>query len=208
MKNEQEALIHRITGFSDAVFAVAITLLVLDIHTAELPALLSNADFSSALLNTLPKFWSFALSFFVIGRYWVSHVRFFQFFRTIQEEEKPRLLFMTLVLLFFVVLLPFSTSLISAHPEQQLAVAVYAGNIAAGGFAQYVMWLYVTREYMQKAPKQENRLLYYQSMRLLVTPLVFLLSIPLAFYNVHLAEYFWILILFVRTQIVKRQRSL
>ena len=208
MTNENENFLHRITGFSDAVFAVAITLLILDMRIPELSGSVSNADFLTALTHMGPKLWTFTLSFFVIGRYWVSHVRHFQFFRTIIEGEKPRLLFLTLLFLFFIVLLPFSTSLISAYSDQRLAVVIYAATVAAAGYMQYSMWVYATHEHTHKISDTEKRQLYYQTMRLLATPFVFTLSIPIAFYSIHGAEYFWLLILFVRTQILKRQRSL
>lgn len=112
--------LERIFLFSDAVMAIAITLLVLDLRVPEGPAGLGRA-----LIALWPSYLSYLLSFFIIGNYWLSHHRLF---RAIGRYD-DRLVWLGLVFLFFIALLPFSTKLIALHPAARTAVIVYSLNV-------------------------------------------------------------------------------
>ena len=69
---ERGSNIERTVFFSDAVFAIALTLLVLDLHVPDIPAASEATALPSALAELWPKFFSFLLSFWVVGLYWLS----------------------------------------------------------------------------------------------------------------------------------------
>ncbi len=121
----------RIDLFSDAVFAVAITLLVLNLPLTSTPGSLL-----SALADRWPAFAAFGISFVLIGCLWVSH---FRLFRLIEEVDSA-LLFLNLALLFSIVLVPFGASTLAAFvtrpgTQSHLAAALFAGILVLMGVA-------------------------------------------------------------------------
>ncbi len=117
---------ERVEAFSDGVFAVAITLLVLDL--APPPA--NTHDLFAALADRWPDFAAFVLSFLTIGIIWVNHHVVFD---AVQRVDRP-LLFLNLGLLMSVVLLPFSTSLfarflVEGADQSHVAAAVFSGSL-------------------------------------------------------------------------------
>ncbi|MDQ6846579.1 MAG: TMEM175 family protein [Candidatus Dormibacteraeota bacterium] len=117
---------ERVQAFSDGVFAVAITLLVLDL----IPPPTSTHDLFAALADRWPDFAAFVLSFLTIGIIWVNHHVVFD---AVQRVDRP-LLFLNLGLLMSVVLLPFSTSLfarflVQGADQSHVAAAVFSGSL-------------------------------------------------------------------------------
>ena len=101
--------IGRILALSDGVFAIALTLLILDIAV---PATTSDDDLTKVLLDLWPRYLAFALSFLVISRFWVIHR---QAFRLIVRGD-PALVWLNLLLLLFISFLPFPTAVLGdAH---------------------------------------------------------------------------------------------
>jgi uncharacterized membrane protein len=114
----------RLEAFSDGVFAVAITLLALDLAVPG-PG---HGRLGDLLRHHLPSFAAFAVSFLTIGIIWVNHHTLFKNFARIDRT----LLFLNLLLLFFVVCIPFGTSTFAAYlpggrPDASLATAIYQG---------------------------------------------------------------------------------
>jgi uncharacterized membrane protein len=132
----------RIEAFSDGVFAIAITLLVLEIHVPEDP----EEGLGQALLHMWPAYASYVVSFFVIGIIWVNHHAVFDH---LQRADRP-VLFLNLLLLMFVALLPWPTNLMATYmreggSDEQVAAVVYSGTMAAMGVAFGALWSYASR---------------------------------------------------------------
>jgi uncharacterized membrane protein len=132
----------RIEAFSDGVFAIAITLLVLEIHVPEDP----ENGLGHALLDQWPAYASYVVSFFVIGIIWINHHAVFDH---LARADRP-LLFLNLLLLLFVGLLPWPTNLIASYMEhggadERVAAVVYAGTMTAMGAAFGALWSYASR---------------------------------------------------------------
>jgi uncharacterized membrane protein len=130
---DQSKEVARIAAFSDGVFAIAITLLTLQIAIPE------DGDLSQELIGVLPNLYAFVISFLVIGTYWVAHHRLF----AVVERYDYRLLWLNLLTLFFIVLLPFTTMVVAEYGDQPLAVIVYASSLAGAGFANTALAAYV-----------------------------------------------------------------
>ena len=126
--------LSRILAFTDGVFAIAITLLVLQI---EVPAgLASNSDFLNELDDMLPDLFAFAISFVVIGIYWINHHRLM---RMVSEYDHS-LMQVTMLYLFWVVLLPFSSQLIGEYASDvTLSTVFYIVNLALVALSQALM---------------------------------------------------------------------
>ena len=120
---------RRVEAFSDGVFAIAITLLVLDLKLPALPAAPTNADLLQALIRLEPTALSYLVSFLVIGSFWVSHHRLFEAVRHVS----PRMLWLNLVLLLCVSFLPFPTTVLGQYGDLAVAEDLYAISLAAAG---------------------------------------------------------------------------
>lgn len=126
--------LSRILAFTDGVFAIAITLLVLQIDVPR--GMTSNGDFLNQLDDLLPDLFAFAISFIVIGVYWINHHRLMRMVR----EYDHGLMAMTMLYLFWVVLLPFSSQLIGEYASDvTLSTVFYILNLACIGISQALM---------------------------------------------------------------------
>ncbi len=183
---------ERVAFFSDAVFAIAMTLLVIDIAVPEL-AHPTEGGLAAAVLGQWQKFMAYGISFIVIAINWNGHHRKFSVLRRVDGT----LIAINLLLLFFIAFLPYPTSLFSAYPGMITSVVFYAAVVSIISLVQYWMWSYSYRKGMLDTAIDVD---VYRLIRrnLLVVPVVFLLSIPLAFVpeslgGAYWAMYFWII---------------
>jgi uncharacterized membrane protein len=183
---ENERLQGHISAFSNAVFAFAITLLILDIR---LPEGISKADLPSALVSLWPNYMAFLISFFVIGLYWSTYIRLL---REISRTDRT-LLWLILLFLLFIVIIPFSTYLISQYLTQ-LTVIIYAAIVACAGFAHTIIRVYAGHNHRLVSEKYSSRHIERNIILSLIAPICFTVSIGIAFLNSLAAQLFWILI--------------
>jgi uncharacterized membrane protein len=176
--------------FSDAVFAIAITLLVIEIKIPgkeDLEGTVSDQSILIALGHLLPKFIGFLVSFMMIGLYWTVHHRMFGYV----TNYTRKLLVLNLVFLFFVALMPFSTGFYSEYAgadfyRQQLKVPLtfYVLNFCCMGFLNYFMWAYITNPKNKVAePPVDNMVARQARARSLVVPIIFLAMLPIAYFT-------------------------
>ena len=188
--------VERTVYFSDAVFAIAITLLALDL---EVPENLAAVELPSALLELWPKFVSFLISFWIIASYWLAHHRIFHH---IGAYDRGMLL-INLLFLMWVVLLPFSSSLIGEYENSRLATIVYAlHNIVASSTLSWLWW-HASKDGRLVKASLDARAVHYNELRALFLPAVFVSSIGLSFVSVELARLSWLLA-FLATLILRR----
>jgi uncharacterized membrane protein len=192
----EEIEYDRILYFSDAIFAIAITLLIVDLQVPDVP----NLDSAEQLRETIPQMGGFALSFAVIGLFWIGH---HGLFRRIKGLDRP-LVLLNLLFLGCIAFLPYPTSLLSAAGDQVPATIFYAASIAAAGLAEAAVWLYAIHIRELALPGVPPAVHRWILLRILMTPAVFLLSIPVAIFQPALAKYLWLL-LFVSGLALRRQ---
>jgi uncharacterized membrane protein len=128
--------VERIAALSDGVFAVALTLLVLDLKVPSGDAVRAGGDLWPALLGLGPKFLTWGVSFLTVGIFWVGQQT--QLNHLARSDRD--LSWLHLVFLLAVSLLPFSTSLMGEFIEYRLALLIYWANIAAIGGTLYAAW--------------------------------------------------------------------
>jgi uncharacterized membrane protein len=176
---------ERMQFFSDAVFAIAMTLLVLEIRLPEG----ADADLWSALASLWPSFLAYMLSFAIIGLNWITHHRKFRFIVRFDEG----LLRINLVFLFAVTFLPFPTSVMAEHGDQTPAIVLYACAVSALSLLQLWIWVHAHRRGLMTDDVDEA---VFRLVRrnLLPVPIVFLATIPVAFLVPVVAPFLWILI--------------
>jgi uncharacterized membrane protein len=176
---------ERIQFFSDAVFAIAMTLLVLEIRLPES----ADDDLTAALLALWPSFFAYLLSFGIIGLNWVTHHRKF---RVITRFDN-RLITINLLFLLVVAFVPFPTSVMAEYGDQTSAIVLYAATVAALSLLQLWIWVHAYRAGLMQAVVDRGvyRVVVFN---LLPVPIVFLASIPLALVLPQYAPFFWILL--------------
>lgn len=175
--------VERLTFFSDAVFAIAMTLLVVELGVPEVPA----EDLRESLVDLIPGYLTFVLSFVVVGMIWLSHHRKF---RVIAHCD-PVLLRLNLLMLLFVASLPLPTALLGHYGGTRLAAVIYAATISAIGFTLTALWMVAWhRRLIDDLPVAVFRLVLVQSFPI---PGIFLLSIPVTLIGGATAgEFTWI----------------
>ncbi len=181
--------LERIVFFSDAVVAIAITLLALDIRVPVVPPEAAAAQLPGLLAGLAPRFISLVTSFIIIGVYWLSHHHYFQFI----ERFDRSLILINLLFLLFIICVPFVTNLLGTYALVPLAYIVYSLTVAAIGACMYALWSYATTGHRLVDPKLDPGLIRVTSLRALFAPVIFLVSIPFALVNPMLAVLVWCL---------------
>jgi uncharacterized membrane protein len=180
----------RIDALSDAVFAIALTLLTLTINFTQEP----HQTFGRSFRDTLPQIWAFVLSFAVVALFWIAHHRFFAMI----EFADHGLVVDNFVYLGIIALVPFPTEVLGDYPDETGAVVLYASVLALGSLASAFLWEYARRRALLKQSTPEQ-VVSHSIARGVTTAAVFALSIPIAlFVSRQLAEAFWILIVVTR----------
>jgi len=121
---------------ADGIFAVAMTILVLDIRVPHLGGDISDAQYLHSIVALWPKLIVFVASFIALSRLWQLHRNIFHFL----ERSDQQLLFWNLLSLMFLCLLPFTTSLAGEYPHFSLSAAMYAGNVLVLNLVYRGMW--------------------------------------------------------------------
>lgn len=198
---ERTLEMDRVVNFTDAVFAIAATLLVLSIgfslrlHPPDLDRKLWH-EFGDAL----PQILAYALSFFVIGRIWLGHHRMFKMIRRIDGE----FIALNLVLLGLIALVPFPTEVYGNYPNEQPALIVYCIAIATPSIALSVLFAYAAKDNRLIDPSTPRDWITHAQLRTLSIPTVFLTSIPVSFVAVGLAQLWWLWMVPLRVYFTRR----
>lgn len=182
--------LERLVFFSDAVFAIAITLLALEIRLPESEELLSNSQLSAQLTGMWHEYLAFFISFMVIGTFWMAHHRKYRFIR----RYDGRLLLLNLLFLMVVAFVPFPSSVISKYSERT-ATIFYALTMSLAGLLLAAIWGYASGHNRLIDPDLNANQRQRQFVAPLVTSAIFLLSIGIAFLDAGLGRLSWLLIL-------------
>ena len=193
---KKEFQLERLILFSDAVFAIAITLLVIEI---KIPEIQEKPVTDNAVLHKLaeliPKFVGFLVSFLLIGQYWIVHHRMFSFVINFTD----RLIWLNILFLFAIALMPFSTGFYSEYVLRGVVTPVifYTANIALLGLANFLMWRYLSNQKNNLTENLTPALAKYFSLRALTVPTIFVIFSFVYLYNPTIAFFIPILIPFI-----------
>jgi len=189
--------LDRMILFSDAVFAIAITLLIIEI---KIPELHGNEMTERAILYAVwllvPKFMGFFISFFLIGLYWTIHHRMFGYVVSLT----PKLMGLNLIFLLSIVLMPFSTGVFGAFSTPRAMhlktpLIIYVLNICFVGMVNFCLWKMIGNPANGVgSPDLNDATVRMAKIRSAIVPTVFALAIPTAFLNPYLARYVPLLI--------------
>ena len=133
---------NRIEALSDGIFAIAMTLLVLELHLPNLPPNAPNVQVAPALWQLWPKVLTYAVSFLSLGVYWIGH---HNMYHAIRRADRV-LLWLNILFFMCVSLLPFSTSVLNAFRQTQVAPLVFGANVTSIGWLLYLQWAYASAQ--------------------------------------------------------------
>ena len=132
----------RIETLVDGIFAIALTLLVLNLSIPQLTNSMSNIAVEDYLIGLIPDLFTYALSFVILAIFWrINHQQFYRI-----KRANNVLLWITVIWLLFVALVPFSTSLMGGYGETQAANIFFNINLLLIGIFSGLIWYYATRK--------------------------------------------------------------
>ena len=167
--------IDRIKFFSDAVFAIAITLLSLNLV---LPGNTKESNLAHQLGTLWPDYGAFAFTFLLIGLRWLTHLIQFRY---IQRYDNT-LLGLNLTLLLVVAFLPFASRVLAEYPDSRAACVLYAGSMAVAGIISTALWWHASRSgLLAEDPRLDKETRKDLLIRWAVLPVFFGIAIILSF---------------------------
>jgi uncharacterized membrane protein len=168
--------VDRLLTFSDGVFAIAVTLLVLDLH---LPIVAHGL--LHAVLRQWPEYLSYTLSFLVISIIWAQHHWMFRYIR----RTDHLFLLINLIFLMWVAVTPFPTALLARYlespAERQTAIAIYTGVFAFGGVLVNLKWLYAIHSDRLLGDEVDRLAIKRMTRRYPAGPILYLVAFALVF---------------------------
>ena len=134
--------LNRVEAFSDGVFAIVVTLLVLDLHVPDLRHAGSVLELAHGLIDLLPKFLSWAISFIIVCKFWLNH----HFLLGQARYADYAVIWLNSLFLMFQSLIPFPTALMGEYPKNSLAVSLFGVVMAVNTLLFMLLQSYITRK--------------------------------------------------------------
>jgi uncharacterized membrane protein len=183
--------INRLEALTDGVFAIVMTLLVLDLSITGIPQSSVQAELPRRLFELWPRFLSYVMSFIILGMIWLSHHSIFHYIK----QSNPMLIWINILFLMFVALVPFSTRLMGDYLLQQVPFVVYGINLFLIFILRLALWDYASG----KSHLVDSSINPVVTKRLklvigIVPPIMFLVMIGVSFFNI-IASYVLLLLL-------------
>ncbi len=182
---------ERVINFSDAVFAFAATLLVLKIDLPNLTASeLSSARLTQELINLWPSYMANIISFLIIAYYWLTHHAIF----SLVKKLDTGIIWINVIFLIFLSFLPFPVDLFGEYSNSDIIIAFYCFSLSLVGFLLASIWFYALNKKLTVQTLSRREINYY-SLRFLLTPAIFAISVPISFIDPMLSKICWVFVL-------------
>lgn len=179
---------ERLVFFTDAVIAIAITMLGLRLSVP----IVETGDLRDALFNMWPRFEIYLISFTMIAYFWHLHHKMFK----VIIRHDTALIVLNFMWLIFITLLPFATDILGRYHLSHTALLFYMSNMLAVGIVKIIMWIHAVNAHLTSrvVTKAYDHVAIIRSTVPIVT---FSLAIILAFSHVHLSKYVLILVFII-----------
>lgn len=182
--------LEHVISFADAIFAFSITFMAISIQIPNLAQNLTQTQVINRLVELVPEFEIYVISFFVIGIYWIAYHQIFNH----MVGSHYIITWLTLIFLFFITLIPFATNLQIGYGSYQIVFILYALVLTIAWSLLTITWLYATKNKLideNLTPIEIHNI----SLETILPPTVFLLSILVSIINLQIAYYFWMVII-------------
>jgi TMEM175 potassium channel family protein len=181
---------EHVVSFGDAIFAFAITFMTLSIDIPDLPANLTESQLLSRLYDMYPQVESYIISFAVIAIFWVSYHQVFNFIK----ESHISMVYLNLLFLLFITFLSVTTSLVINYGSYQIPYVLYCILVIMTSSLLALIWWFGTKDYRLIDKNVHPLLIRGLMVNLLLVPFVFAISILVSFFDLDIAQYFWLII--------------
>jgi TMEM175 potassium channel family protein len=181
---------EHVVSFGDAIFAFAITFMTLSIDIPDLPANLTESQLLSRLYDMYPQVESYIISFAVIAIFWVSYHQVFNFIK----ESHISMVYLNLLFLLFITFLSVTTSLVISYGSYQIPYVLYCILVIMTSSLLALIWWFGTKDYRLIDKNVHPLLIRGLMVNLLLVPFVFAISILVSFFDLDIAQYFWLII--------------
>ena len=180
---------ERLCALSDGVYAIALTLLVLDLKVPEVPGI-TNPQLITDLLQQLPNFFAYIIGFFVVGFFWMNHHRMFQ---SITKCD-GRALGLNLIHLLFISLTPYVASLIGHYEGDRVATIFFSASLGLASLSLIVLGRHLLTREEWRTHETDGTWVNVPSWGFYLGPALALVSIGMSFVNNNAALSLWLLL--------------
>lgn len=192
---------NRLEAFSDGVFAIVITLLILNVKVPDIH-ITNNGQLNHIIFAALPKLLSFAFSFLVIGIFWIAHHRIFSFVKVVDTP----LLWLNLVYLMFNALVPFPASILADNFFLPTTILFYTGTLFLISMMHFIILEYIIRHEDIKHEALTKDIYRSATKSAIIGPACFILAGASCFISAYLSLFFIVFALFFSIFIIGRNK--
>ena len=179
----------RLCAVSDGVYAIALTLLILDLKVPELSGT-TNRQLTTDLVQQLPNFFAYLISFSVVAFFWMNHHRIFQSITCCDR----RALVLNFVHLLFISLTPYVASLIGHYEGERIATIVFSLSLGLASLSLIVLGQYVLAKENWRTDETGGTWVKVPMWAVYAGPGIALVSIGISFLNINVALFLWLLL--------------
>lgn len=180
---------ERLCALSDGVYAISLTLLVLDLKVPEVPGI-TNPQLTTDLLQQLSNFFAYIIGFFVVGFFWMNHHRMFQ---SITKCDR-RALVLNLIHLLFISLTPYVASLIGHYEGDHIATIVFSTSLGLASLSLIILGQHVLTREAWRTDETDGTWVTVPLWGVYFGPALALVSIGISFVNNNAALFLWLLL--------------
>jgi uncharacterized membrane protein len=193
---------EHVVSFGDAIFAFAITLMTLSIDIPNLPSNLTESQLLSRLYDMYPQVEDYVISFAVIAIFWISYHQVFNFI----TRSHISMVYLNLLFLLLITFLSITTSLVIDYGSYQISYVIYCVVVIMTSSLLALIWWYATKDY--RLVDKDIHPLFVRGLmvNLLLVPFVFGISILVSFFDLNIAQYFWLIIVPLNIAVRRKYR--
>jgi uncharacterized membrane protein len=193
---------EHVISFGDAIFAFAITFMTLSIDIPDLPPNLTESQLLSRLYDMYPQVESYIISFAVISIFWILYHQVFNFI----TRSYISIVYLNLLFLLLITFLSITTSLLINYGSYQISYVIYCIVVIMTSSLLGAIWWYATKNY--RLVDKDIHPLFVRGLlvNLLLIPFVFAISILVSFFNLDIAQYFWLIIVPLNIAVRRKYR--
>ncbi len=192
---------NRLEAFSDGVFAIVITLIVLNVKVPDVH-IANNSQLNQIIRAAAPKLLSFGFSFLVIGIFWIAHHRIFSFAKVVDTP----LLWLNLVYLMFNALIPFPASILADNFFMPTTILIYTGTLFLISMMHFIILEYIIRNEDVKHEALTKSVYRSATRSAIIGPVCFILAAASSFVSAYLSLFFVTCALFFSIFIIGKNK--
>jgi uncharacterized membrane protein len=173
----------RLEYLTDAVLAIVMTLLVLEITVPQLSHTEASTELTRELVELWPMFLSYATSFIILGFAWIGDIDQLHLVKRVNRT----FLWLTILYLMFIAVIPFSTALLGEYGDQQISVIIYGINLLVAAFWYNVKWWYASRNHLLIDKNSDPNIIRAITRRHLIAPIMYSIAIAMSYASLQLS---------------------